>query len=127
VAGTSQVVNHNVRLLGRKGVMEVAWVGAPEDLPGALPTLAKVLAGHEFKAGQRYSEYRSGDKIAEYGLAGLITGGAVAVALKTGFFQKFWKLILVGLAAIGGFFKKIFGGKGSSRPRRPSRRVRRGA
>jgi len=56
--------------------------------------------------GQRYAEFRPGDKIAEYGLAALITGGAAAVALKTGLFQKFWKLIVLGFVALAGALKK---------------------
>ena len=66
-------------------------------------------------------EYRKGDKLAEYGLTGLIAGGAIAVAAKSGLLAKLWKLVLLGVAAVVGFFKKLFGVKGGTRPqgRRP--------
>jgi uncharacterized membrane-anchored protein len=65
--------------------------------------------------GQRYAEFRPGDRLAGYGLAGLIGAGAAGVALKTGLFQKFWKLIVVaGIGLVGivrKFFYSVFGGR----------------
>jgi len=52
-----------------------------------------------------------GDKVAEYGLTGLIVGGAAAVAAKAGVFKWLWKVILAGIVGIGAFFKKLFGKK----------------
>jgi uncharacterized membrane-anchored protein len=113
------VVNFNVRILGRAGVMEANLVCDPQILSATLPTFQKLLTGFAYSKGNTYGEYKKGDKIAEYGLTGLIAGGALAVAAKTGILQKFWKFILIGLVAIGGFFKKLFGGKGGGeRPRR---------
>ena len=113
------VVNHNVRLLGREGVMEVTLVGSPEEIPVALPDFRGLLATHEFVIGRKYAEYRSGDRIAQYGLVGLVTGGALAVAAKTGILQKFWKLFVLGLVAIGAAVKKLFTRKPGSAVRRP--------
>jgi len=107
------VVNHNTRLLGRYGVMEVSLVADPADLPSALPEFKHLLKGYSFTSGNRYAEFESGDKIASYGLAALVTGGAAAVALKTGVLQKFWKLIVLGgiavLAGMKRFFGRLFG------------------
>jgi uncharacterized membrane-anchored protein len=54
-------------------------------------------------------------------LAALVTGGAAAVALKTGLlgwliltFKKGAKLIVVAVVAIGAFIKKLFTRKGES-------------
>ncbi|MGE3182757.1 MAG: DUF2167 domain-containing protein [Phycisphaerae bacterium] len=102
-----EVINHNTRLLGRKGVMEATLVAEPEVLTSVMPTFNNLLAGYQFTAGNTHGEFRDGDKIAEYGLAALVAGGAAAVALKMGLLQKFWKLIVVGLVAVGAFFKKI--------------------
>jgi uncharacterized membrane-anchored protein len=52
----------------------------------------------------------SPDKIAEYGLAGLIAGGAGVALVKTGLLQKFWKLIVVGVIALIGAVKRLFAG-----------------
>jgi len=111
-------INYNTRLLGRHGVMEVLVLTSPENLTGSVADFKAKLPGFKFNAGQTYAEFRDGDKVAEYGLAALVTGGAAAVAAKKGFFAaigvmllKMWKLVLVGLAAIGAGFKKFFGRK----------------
>jgi len=70
----------------------------------------------EFNPGYRYAEFNSKtDRLAEYGLGALIAGG---VAAKLGLFAKlgalllaFKKVLIVALIAIGGFLKRLFGGK----------------
>jgi uncharacterized membrane-anchored protein len=118
----SLVANHRTKILGRHGVMEVILVCDPSRLSGLLPPYRELLADYRYTAGNTYAEYVEGDKIAEYGLAALITGGAVAVAAKTGLLARFWKFILAGLVAIGAFFKKMFGG--GKQAERPTRRQR---
>lgn len=112
------IVNYNTRLLGRKGVMQVSLVVEPDQLAATLPVFKEMLTGYSYKVGERYAEYKDGDKMAKYGLAALITGGAAAVAVKTGllgtlalFFKKAWKLVIVVVVAIGGFIGKFFGKK----------------
>ena len=102
-------VNYNTRILGRGGVMSVMLVCRPEDLSSILPKFKAVLDGFGYTAGNRYAEFRAGDRIAEIGLSALIVGGATAAAVKTGAFKWLWKGIVVAAAAIGGLFKKIFG------------------
>jgi uncharacterized membrane-anchored protein len=114
-SGDSVDVNYNVRLLGRHGVMSANLIASEAELAGAVPQFNEILKGFAFGEGNRYADYKQGDKIAEYGLAGLMLGGAGVVALKTGILQKFGKLIVVGVIALGAgiskFFKKIFGKK----------------
>ncbi|MFH1023918.1 MAG: DUF2167 domain-containing protein [Planctomycetota bacterium] len=105
------VVNHNTRLLGRGGVMRVTLVADPAALGGALPRFQDVLAGFVFKTGQKYAEYRQGDKMAKYGLAALVVGGATAAAVKTGLFKWLWKLIVVAVIGAGAVVRRLFGGK----------------
>ena len=69
------VVNHNTRMLGRGGVMEVTLVTDPATLAETLPKFKTMLQGFEFKQGHKYAEFRAGDKTAAYGLTGLIVGG----------------------------------------------------
>jgi uncharacterized membrane-anchored protein len=111
-------VNYNTRLLGRGGVMSVNLVTSPERLPAVLPTYQNILSGYSYKTGHRYSEFRAGDKVAEYGLTALVAGGAVALAAKSGFLAKFGKVIIGGIVAlvvgIGSLFKKLFGGREAS-------------
>jgi DNA-directed RNA polymerase beta' subunit len=51
-------------------------------------------------------------------LTALVAGGAGAIAAKTGLLAKAWKLILVGIAAVGAWLKKLFGGDKSSRQKK---------
>jgi uncharacterized membrane-anchored protein len=104
-----QSINHNIRILGRKGVMSAELLCSPEEYSAALPKVGAVLQGYGFIQGNRYQDYIAGtDKVAEYGLAALITGGAVAVAAKSGLLGKFWKLIVVGVVALVAAARKLF-------------------
>lgn len=104
------VVNFNTRILGRGGVMSAVLVSSPDSLDDAIADFKSTLTGFEYLPGKRYAEYKPGDKIAKYGLAALITGGAAAIAVKTGL----WKVILGGLVAgwkfIAAAAAAIFGG-----------------
>lgn len=104
-------VNYNTRLLGRKGVMSATLVCDPSQLESSLVNFKELLKGYRYTSGNRYAEYRKGDKIAEYGLTALIAGGATAVAMKSGAFKWIWKMLAIAGAAIAGFFKKLFGKK----------------
>jgi uncharacterized membrane-anchored protein len=107
-------VNYSIRLLGRAGVMSALLVSDPASLDKDVKTFKAALAGFDFNSGQKYSEYRAGDKTAEYGLAALIVGGAAAAAAKTGAFKFLEKFIGVGIvgglaavfAAIRSFFSR---------------------
>jgi uncharacterized membrane-anchored protein len=103
------VVNYSVRLLGRRGVMNVDLVLSPEQVEAVVPAFETVLESFTFKAGSRYAEFRQGDKIAAYGLTALVAGGAGAALAKSGLLSKLWKVIVVGIAALVGFIKKLFG------------------
>lgn len=106
-----RVVNYNTRLLGRGGVMEASLVVGPEQLAATLPAFKGLLGKYAYKPGHRYAEFRSGDKIAQYGLAALVAGGAAAAAAKSGLlaklFAKLWKILVVAVVAVGSMFKKI--------------------
>jgi uncharacterized membrane-anchored protein len=108
------VINYNSRLLGREGVMSANLIVAPEDLQAAKVKYTQLLGGFTYVPGKRYSEFRAGDRVAEYGLAALILGGGTAIAAKSGILGKLIKPIVVGVfaifAAIGKFFKRLFGG-----------------
>ncbi|MEJ2054638.1 MAG: DUF2167 domain-containing protein [Calditrichaceae bacterium] len=105
------ILNHNTRILGRSGVMRVTLVVDPASLQAVLPVFKKQMKGFAYQTGQKYTEFREGDKIAEYGLTALVVGGAAAVAAKSGLFKWLWKILVVAGAAIGGYFKKLFGKK----------------
>jgi uncharacterized membrane-anchored protein len=93
-------INFFTKILGRRGVTSVVLVSSPADQAAAVAQLNTALTGYDFNAGERYAEYIPGDKVAEYGLTGLILGGAVAAAAKTGLLKGLWKF-LVGIAVAG--------------------------
>lgn len=102
------VVNHNTRMLGRGGVMEVTLVTDPTALAETLPKFKTMLQGFEFKQGHRYAEFRAGDKTAAYGLTGLIVGGAGAALVKTGAFKWLWKALVGAAVGVSALVKKLF-------------------
>jgi uncharacterized membrane-anchored protein len=108
---TGVTVNHSVRLLGRGGVMHADLVVDPEQLAATMPSFDGVVATHSFLPGKRYSEWRQGDKMAEYGLAALIAGGAGAVAVKSGLLGKLIKVIVVAVAGAAAWLRSLFTGK----------------
>ena len=125
--GTGESINHSVRLLGRGGVMNVDLVSGPEQYANVLGTFTEMLDNYEYVAGSRYAEWRQGDKVAKYGLTALIAGGAGAAAMKLGLFGKLWKfalgillalkkLVIVAVAGVFAFVKKLFGKKKEDEP-----------
>lgn len=112
------IVNFNTRLLGRKGIMSVNLVVEPARLAATLPEFKQLLAQYDYKPGERYAEYKQGDKIAKYGLAALVVGGAAAGAAKLGFFsalavflKKGWKLVVIAVVAVGAFIRRLILGR----------------
>ena len=92
-------------------LMSAVLVSSPQTLNEDIKAFNGALAGFEYVAGEKYAEFKSGDKIAEYGLAALVVGGAAAAAAKAGwlkFLGKFWFLILAGLAGAWTFIKRLF-------------------
>jgi uncharacterized membrane-anchored protein len=89
-------VNHSVRLLGRRGVLHADLVAGPDQLDAVVGTFDAMIASTTFLPGQKYSEWRKGDKVAAYGLTALVVGGAGVAAVKFGLFGK-----------IGAFFAKL--------------------
>jgi uncharacterized membrane-anchored protein len=105
-------VNYTIKLLGRGGVVNAVLVSSPETLDADVAAFKKSLEGFTFLPGQRYFEFKTGDKVAAYGLTALIVGGAAAAAAKSGLFKVFGKFIAIGViavvTAIGGFLKRLF-------------------
>lgn len=110
----SQVLNYKTKVLGRRGVMDVVLVCDEQQLPTVIPVYQKLLTGFSYKKEESYAAFEKGDKIAEYGLTGLIVGGGLLAAAKSGLLTKIWKPLVGGLVVVGAFLKRIFGGKKST-------------
>ena len=103
-------LNYNVRLLGRKGVLVLNAVAAPEQLAEIKASIPGLLANVSFAKGQQYTDYNAGiDEVAAYTIGGLVAGKVLA---KVGFFAiilKFWKLGLLALGGAWAAIKRFFG------------------
>jgi uncharacterized membrane-anchored protein len=107
----AHVLNYNMRILGRKGVLVMNFVAGMDALPEVKQALPDVLALASFTEGSRYSDFDASiDEVAAVGIGGLIAGKVMA---KTGllaaaliFLKKFWFL---GFIALAGLWKVLTG------------------
>ena len=113
-------INYHLNMLGRRGVMDAALITSPETLKSDLAEFRSANKGFAYLADENYAAYKDGDKVSEYGLAALVTGGAAAALLKGGLLKgflaglvAFWKVIAVGavafFAVIRNFFARLAG------------------
>ena len=110
-------LNYNIRVLGRRGVLVLNAIAAMDQLPEIERNAPTILGAVDFNPGNRYTDFDAGagDKIATYGIATLIAGG---IAAKVGLFKSLWiaiiaakKFIVIGVAAVVAWFRKLFGKK----------------
>lgn len=97
----TETLNFAVRILGRRGVLQLNLVAPMSALPSIDARIDSLLPMISFKAGNTYAEYDSKvDQAAAYGLAGLIAGGLLT---KAGFFKGLLALLLASkkLVAVG--------------------------
>ncbi|HEV2694635.1 MAG TPA: DUF2167 domain-containing protein [Verrucomicrobiae bacterium] len=115
-------LNYSIRMLGRKGVLElnaVADIGQFAEIDQQTP---QILSMVDFKEGSRYADFDPKvDKVATYGIAALVAGGVLATAAKFGLLKGLWvallaakKFIIIGAVAVVAFFKKMFNRSGNS-------------
>jgi uncharacterized membrane-anchored protein len=113
---TAHMLNYNIRVLGRRGVLVLNAVAEMDQLEQIKGAMSQVMGFVEFTDGHRYADFVPGtDKVAKYGIAALIAGG---VAAKAGLFKVLLaaliglkKLLVVALAAMAAFFRKLMGRK----------------
>ncbi|MFI5132384.1 MAG: DUF2167 domain-containing protein [Chitinophagales bacterium] len=103
----TNTLNYDVRFLGRRGILSMNAIATMEQLPKVKTDINQILTIPEFTEGNRYADFKDDntDKIAAYTVGGLVAG---KVLMKIGFLAKFWKLILLAVAGIGGFIIKLF-------------------
>jgi uncharacterized membrane-anchored protein len=113
-------LNYAVRVLGRDDVLELNAVGGMSQLAQIKQGMQGVLPMVTFNPGSRYTDYKEGsDKLATYGVAGLIAGGLAAkklglLALLPLLIKKGWIVIVLLLGVLGritAFFRNLFAGR----------------
>src|SRR5262245_20764054 len=117
-------VNYNTYALGREGYFSLNLVTGLKELPQHKPAAHTLLAALEYNGGKRYADFDAKtDHVAEYGLAALVVGVAAKklglIALALAFVAKFAKVILLGLALLGGAAVKLFGKRKAAPPTMP--------
>ena len=118
-------LNYNVRVLGRTGHLVVNGVGDIDQLELVAHHSKQLLTVTEFLPGQRYENFDPQyDKVAAYGIGGLIAGKA---AMKVGLFAKLavllkvaLKPILVGVVVLAGLLWKALGGRKQQQETQPT-------
>jgi uncharacterized membrane-anchored protein len=112
-----ETLNYNHRFLDRRGVLEFNYIAVLDELEtvnAAIPDMGEMVV---FEAGHRYSDFdATTDKVATYGVAGLIAGGVVAkkaglLAILLLFLKKGWIILLAGGAFLMRFVRGMFGRK----------------
>jgi uncharacterized membrane-anchored protein len=106
--------NYNTYVLGREGYLSMNLVSDLNALEVNKPFAQALLAQTSFNPGKTYADFNaSTDKVAEYGIAALVTGVAIKklglFAVIAAFLAKFVKLIAIaafGLAAAARKFLK---------------------
>lgn len=104
-------LNYAVRMLGRDNVLELNAVAGMGQLPQVKQGMQSLLQQVSFNPGHRYEDFNaSTDKVAQYGIAGLL---GVVAAKKLGLLaglllllKKGGVVLLGGLAALGRLFKR---------------------
>lgn len=108
-----QFVNYNTYALGRDGYFELDLLSSSKKIDVNKKDAEKILSSINYNPGKRYEDYIKGkDKLAEYGIAALVTGIAAKklglIALAGMFFLKVWKLIVLAFVFLTGSIKKLF-------------------
>ncbi len=105
-------LNYNFRILGRKGFLVLNAIGDIDVLPLVNEDSKKILASVSFNEGNKYSDFNPKlDKVAAYGIGGLVAGKVLAKTGLIAILAKFGKFIFVGIAGVFAMLrKKIFGG-----------------
>jgi len=134
-SSAGESVNYNTRILGRRGYASLNLIDDPANIGASKDEAARFLLATAFNSGARYQDFdEKKDKVAEYGLAALIAGGAGVAALKlvkVGLLAKFAgkiialliaakKLIVLGVLAVGAFLRKLFNRTKAAPPAAPA-------
>lgn len=113
VSGSEKnTLNYDVRVLGRKGVLSLNAIGSIDQLDDVKRNIPAILKMASFDAGNTYAEFNEdGDEVAAWTIGGLVAGKILVKAGLLAGLLKFWKLIAIGLLAVGSFVWKFIRGK----------------
>lgn len=113
-------LNYDIRVLGRRGVLSLNVVAGMSDLAEVKAATGSIVQAAAFEPGSRYADFEKGkDKVAEYGVAGLVAAGlGAAVVKKLGllgliiaFGKKGLIFLIAGFGGLAAWVRRTFMGK----------------
>ncbi len=105
-------LNYNIRFLCKKGVLVVNAIAGVNQLALVKQNIPNVLSSVEFKKGEKYEDFNpSVDKVAAYGIGGLVAGKVLAKAGVFVFLLKYIKIIGIAVVAFGAKLWSMITGK----------------
>ncbi len=112
---SADVLNFDMRILGRRGFLVVNAVADLEDAESVAAARDVIVDAVTFDPGYTYAEYDPAtDRKSDWSVGALVAGGLLAA--KTGLlaklgllFVKAWKLVVLAAVAIGALFRRIAG------------------
>ena len=113
---SGDVLNYDIRVLGRRGVLSLQAVSGLEGIEAVRAGMADLLPRVSFDDGEQYADFDPDlDQVAAYGIGALIAG---KVAAKAGLFKGLLALLVAGkkgiiaaIAVAAGVVAKMFGKK----------------
>ncbi|MEO8066189.1 MAG: DUF2167 domain-containing protein [Flavobacteriales bacterium] len=105
-------LNYNVRVLGRKGVLQLNAVSTMDELDNVKANIPGVLAMAQFNDGFRYDQFDDNtDQVAALTVGGLVAGKVLAKVGLFAFFGKFIKVIVLAVVAGGAAIWRFLSGR----------------
>jgi uncharacterized membrane-anchored protein len=99
--GNGDVTNYQSIILGRSGCVDATLAIPPAALTATVPDFQMLVKRISFVPGQTYEDFQAGDRVSNYGLTALITGGtAVAIAKGWPVAIVFAKKLILAIGAI---------------------------
>ncbi len=99
------VINYDVRVLGKAGFVIITAVADPEDKDELMAANSDIIGSVVYDNGYAYADFNPDkDHVAEWTIGGLVAGKVLAKAGVWAFLAKFSKLIII---AVVGFFALV--------------------
>lgn len=107
----TNTLNYNIRVLGRQGVLVMGFIAGMDQLSDVENHVDQVLNVASFDDGHRYADFDPDlDKVAAYGIGGLIAGKVLAkagiLAMIVLALKKLWFVVLAGFYGLLKLFRR---------------------
>ena len=105
-------LNYDIRVLGRKGVLTLQAVSTMSQFESVDKNIDNILAMVSFNKGNQYGDFDSNvDEVAAWTIGGLVAGKLLAKVGILALILKNIKLVILGIAALGGGIWKFVSGR----------------